>query len=134
MSVTGVEIIVEYDSCGYLVDEFFVSTSHTVKATVEHGTMSNSGSETLIVALNRHVGQFFTELLQERVYIPSAFRRITIQLLWEPNDDHFYRLIRAIVFYEGHEVAGAHGGKTVGTYLENISHGYTATFASIVNC
>lgn len=73
LALAGGEVVVEDYSGGYFVDEFLVATCHATKTTVDHSTMSEGGSETLVVTFHRHIGHLTTKLLKKRVNIAGTF-------------------------------------------------------------
>ena len=118
----------------HLIGKSLFLTRALLEPSVDHGAMGDSGSESFIKALNRHVRHLPAKLPYEGFDIAGAFRILTAHRLGESDDNSVDTLFCAIILQECHQIARALCRQSVGGNTQGIRHGYAATFPSVINC
>ena len=95
--------------------------------------MRQHRGETLVVILNRHVGQQLAQTVNERFNAAHILGGCVVHLLWQPHNNALHRFALHIVEQKIDKRCGGNGCQPAGNNLQLVAHGQARTLLSIIN-
>ena len=95
--LSALQVVVEDDCCGNLVDNGFVAACHLFHAAVDHGAVGYGRGEALVEKYDFHAGEGFAQLSDAGAYVAHRVRLLAAQGGGVTHDDGVDRFARHII-------------------------------------